>query len=342
MMLDVEALRQVKKIVTHANGPENPCADGVASAIILHDVLPDAEIVFATYDDRSFPAEPHMLFCDFTPPRERAREFVEAGVFVLDHHEKQRDIVELFGHRGVYADEPGVSGAVLAFEHVWALLARCAVHGIGDEIRGWTKIPESTRMAVVRFAKLVGVYDTWQKQDPSWKFACERAEALRFWPIEDLLLPDPFDRDAFELDQKLSIGRMLFEKKMAKAKSLAAEAYRFQGWVRERPVRIAVIPTTDTNDAAELIDADVVVGFRYASKDGALRLRWSFRSRNDVDVGEIAKALGGGGHKAAAGATVEVGSRATGPRGYDPYTEVREVFGIGRSYGVLSGIEDDE
>lgn len=326
MMFDVEALRSVKKIVTHANSPGKLCPDGVASAIILRDVLPDAEIVFATYDDRSFAAEPHMLFCDFTPPRERAREFVEEGAFVLDHHEKQRDIVEFFGDRGIYSGEPGVSGAVLAFEHVWSPLVRTSVRNYSNEIVGWTQIPESTRTNAKRFAELAGIRDTWQKQDPRWGFACDRAEALSFWPFEDLLFEDPFGHDAYALDHKLAVGRTLFEKRIAKAKASADEAYRFEGWIGVRAVRVAVISTTDTSDAAEILDADVVVGFRYMFKNGMPRIVWSFRSKGDVDVGAIAKALGGGGHKNAAGVTVEVGSPLG--RAHDPYTEAQKLFGV--------------
>ncbi len=41
--------------------------------------------------------------------------------------------------------------------------------------------------------------------------------------------------------------------------------------------------------------------FVAAYKDMADRRLWSLRSRGDFDVGEVAKARGGGGHKNAAG-----------------------------------------
>lgn len=40
--MNVDLLRQVRTIVTHDN-----CADGIASALILHAALPDARIVFS-------------------------------------------------------------------------------------------------------------------------------------------------------------------------------------------------------------------------------------------------------------------------------------------------------
>ncbi len=40
-MIPIETLRAVRTIITHAN-----CPDGVASALILHQALPNAAIVF--------------------------------------------------------------------------------------------------------------------------------------------------------------------------------------------------------------------------------------------------------------------------------------------------------
>ncbi len=119
-MIDVEKLSAVRRVIVHAN-----CADGMASAMILHDALPDAEVVFlqhGTAEFLSLPATTGMLFCDISPPADRVAEFVGVGAIVLDHHKTVRDVVEAFGDCGVFADEtkePGVSGALLAYREVW-------------------------------------------------------------------------------------------------------------------------------------------------------------------------------------------------------------------------------
>lgn len=76
-----------------------------------------------------------------------------------------------------------------------------------------------------------------------------------------------------------------------------------------------------TSDAAELAEKavektlhdqvgpsqpDLVVGFHYKVDAGKLKLQFSTRSHTGFDCAAFAKAHGGGGHKAAAGFTVEV------------------------------------
>jgi len=120
MTLDLQKLLAVKTIVTHA-----ACPDGVASAMILKSILPNAEVLAIHYnspEQTNLKATEGMLFCDFTPPPERVTEFVEAGALVLDHHIKQKAVVDAFGSNGVFADEklePGISGAMLAYREVW-------------------------------------------------------------------------------------------------------------------------------------------------------------------------------------------------------------------------------
>lgn len=120
MPIELSKLQAVKTIVTHDN-----CADGLASAMILRDVLPKAQLLFLQYnspDHLNLEATEGMLFCDFSPPAGRVEEFTKAGAVVLDHHKGAKDIVAAFGEFGVFADEkddPGVSGAVLAFREVW-------------------------------------------------------------------------------------------------------------------------------------------------------------------------------------------------------------------------------
>jgi nanoRNase/pAp phosphatase (c-di-AMP/oligoRNAs hydrolase) len=84
---------------------------------------------------------------------------------------------------------------------------------------------------------------------------------------------------------------------------------------------VAVISTLETSDAAELADADILVGFKYLANPAdiiAPQLALSFRSRNGYDVGALAVSLGGGGHKAAAGARVPVGR-------FGPYEEIKII-----------------
>lgn len=306
MPITQEMLENVTTIVCHENGPGNPCPDGVASALILRDALPSAEIMFANHQllKTLHKAPPGYLFCDITPAREHAHFWNEAGAIVLDHHKESRDIIEVFGERGIYGNEPGLSGAGLAFQHVWRDM---------NKDRFW-----QIQIAVAEFAKLAGIRDTWQKDHPAWRKACEQAEALRFWPWEKWPI-DPFEGAGSDSFVSLfDIGEVLYEKRLKSAQDLVKRAYHTTIEDDERDVTVSIIPSLETSDVAELIDVDVLVGFGYVKlpctvpapcdDDCLPSMQLSFRTRKpDINVGALATKLGGGGHRAAAGATVDLG-----------------------------------
>lgn len=299
-------LSEVKIIITHRYSGML-CPDGAASAILARDALPDARIVFVSHDDdeyKKLPAEPGMLFIDIVPPESRAQEFVDVGAIVLDHHEKQKETVALFGELGAYADEPGVSGAMLTFRHVWLPLMR--------EMKTSACNDEHTVRAL-DFAMLAGVRDTWQRSSSHWERACAQAEALAFFPWSTLsAIEDPFyDVGAKKLGALMQLGEVLLEKRAEKTARLIEDAFIAS---TARTTVLAIIPSTETSDVGDALTSDeedgapeVVVGFRYkGGEDGGVSMQLSFRAQGGYDVGALAKSLGGGGHRAASGCSVEI------------------------------------
>ena len=315
MPIDIDKLLAVKTIAAHTY-PDRPCPDGVASALILRDALPEAEVVFVTHGAEldKLSERPNVLYCDIAPARECA------GAIVLDHHVTSRHLVERYEANGVYSDRPGVSGAMLAYREVWLPVAyrgpnRPANHvyeGRGD-------------VGALQLARLAGVRDTWQRDSPDWEEACAQAEALAFWPWKKWS-EFAFDGNGFtrELEAMLAIGPVLYEKKMASARKLALEAHRA---TTEKGTRLAIVPTRETSDVAEFIgdEADVVIGFSYARPSSAGPvLALSLRSHGGYHVGALCKKLlGGGGHQAAAGAEVQMMWDSWCP---GPYERILHVF----------------
>jgi len=289
-MIDIDSLKAIKTIVSHAN-----CPDGVASALVLHDAIPDAEILFAqhgTPELAALPARPNMLFVDFSPPAGRAAEFIFAKSLVLDHHRTAKAVVEAFGSRGVFADEVrdnGVSGAVLAFREVW-----CPLY----EDRG-QRMPSARSEAWRDFAELAGVRDCWVTPSPLWDKACAQAEALRFMGFDRLKSLDVSALSGL-VDR---LGGVLVEKKSEDVDAAIRKAFTFTS---ARGIRVVVFEgVTTTSDAAEKIggDADLVMGFHYLVEGGP-KVVWWCRSRGAFDVSALAKWFGGGGHLHAAGFTL--------------------------------------
>jgi hypothetical protein len=302
----IESLSQVRKVVTHDN-----CMDGLASAMLLREALPSAEITFCGYgaDHEALEPEPGLLFCDFTPPRARVDAFVTAGALVLDHHVHARDIVECFGDHGVFADSPGVSGAVLAFEHVWLPALRRGASGPWDD--------HSIALQRQLFAELVGVRDTWRKEDPRWREALELHAVLEAFPREHWLASNGI-RNALEaLDT--GIGAALVARKAKTVEQLVATGLirRVVGsgiLGQQGAVDHAVKPrvtwalsaapsefVSDLGEASREAGVDVLVNVQSIVRAGALWHTVSLRSNETCDVGAIAKRYGGGGHMRAAG-----------------------------------------
>lgn len=304
-MIDVDKLRNITHLVTH--GPA--CSDGYASALIVKDALSNVRVSFMAYNTAklaALKAEPGLLFVDFTPPRERVAEFVAAGAIVLDHHPTAKDIVEAFGEDGVFGlNDKNQCGAWLAYEHVWKPL--------------YDAMPvEQTRIHyphVRDFALRAAIRDTWKKHDPLFQRARDEGELMLFWRTQQ-----PLSYYAGAGDERSPLAVRLFQRaEDAANKSLdeshliitgkGTEVWMFQG-------------VSTTSDAAELAEKavektlhhqvgpsqpDLVVGFHYKVDGGKLKLQFSTRSHTGFDCAAFAKAHpGGGGHRAAAGFTIEV------------------------------------
>lgn len=283
-MIPLQKLQAVKRIIVHKD-----CADGIASAMILKHALPQASVEFVQYDTvehRELKPEEGMLFCDFSPwlpkvkkvmteadlvieavAKKQLKEFVDAGVIVLDHHGTQERVVKEFGTLGVYADgktQPGVSGAVLAFQEVWVPVCRAELNA---------GLYELLKPLVQDFATLAGIRDTWIKNDSRFQAGCEQREALLFWTPEDLL-----STTVAGWARKLEVGSTLWAKSM-------------------RHVQAFVDPPNG-------IAFDLIVGFEYVKDGDKFKLVFSTRSHTGFRCDLLATQHGGGGHPPAAGFSV--------------------------------------
>jgi hypothetical protein len=299
-MIPIEILQSVRTIITHKD-----CPDGIASAILLHDAIPDAEVKFLSHGEKAYAelvpsGNGRDLFCDIAPPESQAPLFEAAGAIVLDHHKGSENLIKtFFSERNyVFADEksaPGVSGAVLAFREVWAPFEEHRKVHRGGTTHRYHRAKD--------FAQLAGIRDTWQTLDSRFQLASEQAEALRFWPVTHWLgILDPFD--GTEMNVMLNIGSVLWEKKLEAAKRTEEGAWFVKSNGGTRCVLFE--GTAMTSDVAERIgkEADLIIGFGLSVEPhGRHLLHVSLRSRTDFDCVAFAKMMGGGGHTRAAGFT---------------------------------------
>lgn len=297
----MDALAGVRRVICHRNSAAQPCPDGVAAAIAIHDALPNATIEFRHHgpDLDSVEPMPGLLFADICP-RLRTREHAEAGAIVLDHHKSHEAEVCAFGARGVFGNETQ-SGAFLAWDRVWKHLATANGR------------PQAEMRRAEAFALLASVRDTWQKEHPWWSDACEAAEALAFYDwstwsrLERPFWDGPGFGNSVAFDRLLEVGKPLRAQRLRRAEEAARSAMRFTS---RGGTRFVAINTLDTSDVADLFEVgtDVIAGFHCAGSPSGDIIRFSLRSRSDYDVGALAKVFDGGGHRAAAGFTIPTGT----------------------------------
>lgn len=308
-MIDTEKLLAVNHIIVHGG----KCPDGRASAMILHDCMPTARIEFIQYESPELAAlEPAegQLFADFSPPKDRAKDFFEVGALVLDHHKGDKAKVQPFvdAGLGVFADEdtqPGKSGATLCAD-VWA------------QLQGR---PNYIFKIITEFARLAGIRDTWQDKDPDFERACEQAAALRFWP-EETLLETPVER----WGDLMPLGKVLWGKHTKTIRKVADKALR---WSSEAGTRCVAFQGTNlSSDIAEYLGdtVDFVVGFDIGPSATAsadeFQLTLSTRSHTDFNCMNFCKHYKGGGHVRAAGVSVTA-KVADAP---NPYSAIQEML----------------
>lgn len=292
--MTLERLQQIRKLITHAN-----CIDGLVTALIVKDALPDVEIEFVQYNTKEhleLKVEPGLFFCDMTPPRERVREFVNAGALVCDHHKYAKDIVEAFQFNGIFADEtlePGVSGAVLAFRWVWDWI-KSADSLQTDNARSWR-----------RLAELAGIRDTWQREHSDWDAAMQLHAVLESFPAAYWFgLKTAAAERALGLMH--SIGPELLHEKALRVQRVYDSGIT-KRHVGGRTWALSVVSPELVSDLGEKLrenGGDVLVNITPKIVDGVFRYAISLRSNGSVDVGKLALRYGGGGHSRAAGFSV--------------------------------------
>jgi len=304
---NLSQLLKVQKIVTHKF-----CADGMASAMILHDALPDAEIEFLAYNTKEFSelkAKPNMLFCDFSPPEDRAQEFIDQNSIVLDHHKGVKNLVQRFKHYA-FADEiedPGISGANLAFQCVWFPIKTF-----------YNSLSSEYLVKILEFQELAGIRDTFQTNHIKWNKARRQAEVLTFYTSAYWLNEE---RDTtrshsgpFLSEAEMTLGHTLVTHLDSMVEKVVKEAYHFTA---VNGLRCAVFQGGKvTSDAAEKLrkdGIDVIAGFSYAVVDDQPKISFSLRSNGKFNVAEFAQCFGGNGHTKAAGCSVNLNLGSPNP-----------------------------
>ena len=257
----------MKRIVIYHKG----CVDGFASAWVVHQVFGDG----AEYVPAQYGSEPpdvtgaHVVIVDFSYPREKllAMKEAAASLVVLDHHKTAQAALEGLDFCTFDMDR---SGAGMAWDYF-----------LRPGQRAW-------------LVDYVQDRDLWRWRLPRSKEINAYIHTLPF----DFSVWDQVSQLTVEEAAKLGVGAAAHLDQYVREVAKHARAVTFLGhdvlMVNAAHVGISEL----VGSLADQNPGGFAVGW-FEREDG--KIQYSLRSRGDFDVSAIAKKMGGGGHKNAAG-----------------------------------------
>lgn len=278
-------------IIYHGGG----CFDGFCSAWVLSKVYPDAEFVAAKHGEPP-PDVAHadVILVDFSYKRDALRRLISFNrtVTVLDHHKTaEQELAGLDNGDGKFRAvfDMTRSGGRLAWEHVWDTAYAHRFSGI--LIDKYMTDPNDREHPpwLVRYTE---DRDLWR-----WALPSSRAinSALRTYPMNFAEWDRLADLEPSSLvpegEAILRCERQVIDQHVKHAVEIDIAGHRVQ----------AVNATTLFSEIADELAEGMPFGACYFDRGDGLR-QWSLRSREGgIDVSEVARRFGGGGHPQAAG-----------------------------------------
>lgn len=293
----------------------NKDLDGFTSGAIVKRAFPDCELIGWDYKDDIPDFERFrgstVIMIDITFPVEKMVELSKlCELTVIDHHISPfRDLEKIYKTESLKA--PFHPMMVTDFLYVYKdRAAACEI--------GWEFFFPNVEMPYA--VKLLGRYDTWRQEEGDWEgetlpfqyymrteiskpedfedtwFFSERAEKE-----EDLFL-DEYESNILDVVNK-GISILKYQ---SIQDQLACERSAFErtiyGGLRGLCLNARAFSSNTMSSIYDPNKHDIMIGFEYAKDKWGVSLR---STKDDVDVSLIAKARGGGGHKAAAGFEVD-------------------------------------
>lgn len=273
------------------------CDDGFGAAWVVRKKFGDVHFFAGVYGNPPPPVDgKHVLMVDFSYKRPVLDEmFRTAGsLLILDHHKTaQADLEGIRAPFGPGWDRHMRNVGQDDMENCQQPYALFDMERSGAQLAWDFLFPDQEQP---KFIKLIGDRDLWRFQygDDTRKFSA----ALRTYPMTF----EKWDHLAQWPDHLIEEGHGILRAHNANIQKFMADAYI--GDVGGHTVPIVNVPYHYASDTAhELLkkypDAPFA-GCWFKRADGMIQ--WSLRSEDSrLDVSEVAKQLGGGGHRNAAG-----------------------------------------
>ena len=273
------------------------CPDGFTAAWAVWRALGDHAEYRAMNYGQHMPSAPsdyedrRLIFVDFSLPREELETLIRFGaqVEVYDHHKTaETDLRDLGGAKVVFDMER--SGAGIAWdefhqgEAVWLGLRPRLVTYVEDRDLWRWHLADSREISEYLFS-LPRTFEEWSRADTAMgQDAAPKSVAFA---------------------AMIETGRVLLRTKRVRVEKVCENAR----WLDFDGLRVPVVNAAwDMSEIGEYLCErfpEAPCGGYYF--DRVDKRQWGFRSRGDFDVSALCRLYRGGGHKAAAGFTSEIG-----------------------------------
>lgn len=279
--------------------------DGIFCREIARKFLPDAELIGWNFGDPliPFPKEGAVYVLDLSPDCLDRDETIHGGneqksrLVWIDHHKTS---IEKYPNdiRGVRID------GVAACRLTWQWFFHEAGQGENSEGKPWSKDDYVERRVTEPLAvRLAGEYDIWDKRDPD-------AEVFQYG-LRTRKLTDADWDDLLCVKTHSIFSTLIDEGEIAQRYSQATDAStcKSRTWLMEwEGLKFLCVNSARFNSlffsAKDVPETghDALLGFCYDGKCWTVSL-YHAKHRTDLDLSEIAKRHGGGGHRGACGFT---------------------------------------
>jgi oligoribonuclease NrnB/cAMP/cGMP phosphodiesterase (DHH superfamily) len=273
-------MNQPDIVITH--GPA--CADGWAAAWTVHQKWPQVPVHVGIYGEPPPDVtDLGVLITDFSYPEDVLREMAASAkwIHVLDHHATaEAHLRKLAAEHLIHLwFDLERSGAALAFDYAWGQgrIPPMLIQYVEDRDL-WRFNLEGTRA-------VHAVLMSHPQEFPAWSFMAKRLE-------------DPGQRA-----QMIREGESILRDRDRMLNDIIFSGYRTM-MIDGHDIPVCNLPYQMASDAGNLMAEGFPFAATYFDRSDGQR-QFSLRSTEEgLDVGEIAKKFGGGGHKHAAGFTL--------------------------------------
>jgi oligoribonuclease NrnB/cAMP/cGMP phosphodiesterase (DHH superfamily) len=272
-------------IIYHRINPTTDCPDGFAASWVAAKVYPDAEIIGCCYGDTPSFSNSRLVIVDFSFPASQLEKYADDGcqVIVIDHHKTAMNDLSNLSSRILAKFDMNECGATLTWKHFFP-----------NEV-------------VPAFLNYVKDRDLWNFDLPYSEEIHECVSSLRkSYTLYDVL--EPLTQNEL-IKLLVHTGVKLLQPKRNRIKEIATTAK----WrkVFDYEVLVVEIPYEDSRLVSDVCSyiyntnpTTLFVVAIVKHKDEYLISFRSNKKTHNFDVSVLAKQLGGGGHRNAAGCKV--------------------------------------